>query len=60
MDRGHEITVITCRGCGRKVEHVNAGNTFVGCQNRLRCTACGHRGADILRVFSQNPAPKKP
>jgi hypothetical protein len=28
-----------------------------GCQPRLRCTACGHRGADIQFVWTQGKLP---
>lgn len=48
---GIDVTHITCRGCGRKVERPEIGNELVGCHERMRCRACGHRGADLLRVW---------
>ena len=53
--KGHEYTLITCRACGRSVRRIGIGNELVGCQARMRCAVCGSRGADLLRVYSQNP-----
>lgn len=48
---GHEVTHIECRGCHRKVEWAGTGNALVGCHDRMRCKACGHRGADLIGVW---------
>ena len=56
--KGYEYTLIECRGCGRKVERAGIGNELVGCQERLRCAECGHRGADMRRVWHVGPPPR--
>jgi DNA-directed RNA polymerase subunit RPC12/RpoP len=53
------ITVITCRGCGRKVERERHDNSLVGQQARLRCTACGHRGADLIVTWKWAERPEQ-
>ena len=53
--KGHEYTQVSCRGCGRSVKVVGAGNALVGCHDRMKCKACGHRGADLLRVSASAP-----
>lgn len=57
MVEGYERTIITCRHCKREVERINIGNELVGMQDRLKCEACGKRGADLLRVWSQGKPP---
>jgi DNA-directed RNA polymerase subunit RPC12/RpoP len=57
MVDGYEITFITCRACGRKVERAEIGNELVGCHERMRCTGCGHRGADLHRVWHVGKRP---
>jgi DNA-directed RNA polymerase subunit RPC12/RpoP len=59
MVEGQEVWHITCRSCGRVTKKTGVGNELVGKQERMRCRACGHLGADLLRVWSQGPAPKK-
>lgn len=54
---GYEVTHIECRGCGRKVEWPETGNRLVGCHDRMRCKACGHRGADMHRVWHVGKRP---
>ena len=54
---GIELDYVTCRGCRREVVFRDVGNDLVGRHEQLVCTACGHRGADVLRVWSQGPAP---
>lgn len=48
---GYEVMYVKCRHCGRRAEFPDSGNRFVGMQDRLRCSACGERGADLLRVW---------
>ncbi len=50
MPTGYETFFATCRTCGHKAE-LRAGNELVGCQERMRCSSCNHRGADLLRVW---------
>lgn len=57
MVEGHVVWHITCRRCGHKVERIRDDNELVGKQDRLVCIKCGHRGADILRVWTQGKAP---
>jgi DNA-directed RNA polymerase subunit RPC12/RpoP len=57
IQKGHEKMVITCDGCGRKVVRTAIGNALVGRQRQLVCTECGHRGASLLRVYCEGPAP---
>jgi DNA-directed RNA polymerase subunit RPC12/RpoP len=47
---GHEVWVITCRGCKRETERPGTVD-LVGKQDRLRCKECGHRGADLIRLW---------
>lgn len=62
MAEGYEVTLITCRSCGREVERIGIDNELVGCHERMRCTICGARGADLLRVWrvGKRPAPDTP
>jgi hypothetical protein len=62
MVEGHEVWHIKCEGCGRKVERLadpTDPNALVGKQRQLRCDACGHQGAQITRVWTVGPAPKR-
>ncbi len=56
--KGLEIWHVTCRGCRRTVLYRDAGNAPVGQQERMVCAECGHRGADLLRVYHQQPLPE--
>lgn len=59
MVEGRDVWHITCRACGRVTKREGVGNELVGKQNRMVCLACGHRGADLLRVWTQGPPNKK-
>jgi DNA-directed RNA polymerase subunit RPC12/RpoP len=62
MVEGYDVWCITCRGCGRKTERLakpSDPNELVGKQDRMRCRACGHRGANLLRVWTQGKLPKR-
>lgn len=59
MVEGYEVWKITCRGCSRVTERTGIGNSLVGQQDRMRCTSCGHRGADLLRVWVVGKPPKE-
>jgi hypothetical protein len=56
MAEGHDLMQITCRRCKRVLVRV-ASNRLVGQQDRLRCKACGARGADIVRYWHVGPLP---
>jgi rRNA maturation endonuclease Nob1 len=58
MAEGYELWHIRCRGCKREVTR-EGGNELVGRQNSLVCKACGHRGADLIRVWHRGPKPRK-
>lgn len=59
MVEGYEEWTITCRGCGRVKKLTGVGNQLVGKQDRMRCKKCGHRGADLLRVWTVGKPPKQ-
>jgi DNA-directed RNA polymerase subunit RPC12/RpoP len=62
MVEGHEVWHLKCLGCGRTVKHPadpKNPNALVGKQRRLRCSKCGHLGAEITRVWTVGPAPKR-
>jgi DNA-directed RNA polymerase subunit RPC12/RpoP len=62
MVEGHEVWHIKCLSCGRKVERLadpKDSNALVGKQRQLRCEACGKKGAEITRVWTVGPAPKR-
>jgi hypothetical protein len=56
--KGHHYTRIQCRHCGHAVKHYGDGNALVGCHERMRCSVCGKRGADLHRVYTQDPPPR--
>lgn len=61
MVEGYEVWQITCRGCGhksRQLPSLTDPNALVGKQERMRCKVCGHRGADLLRVWTQGRRPR--
>jgi len=53
---GYEVWHIECKGCGRKVER-RGGNELVNQHARMRCSACGHRGASMRRVWHVGEPP---
>jgi DNA-directed RNA polymerase subunit RPC12/RpoP len=62
MVEGHEVWHIRCLACSRKVERLAdpaRPNELVGKQARLRCASCGHRGAEITRIWTVGPPPKR-
>lgn len=57
MPKGIEIWHVRCEGCSRTVLYSGVGNELVGAQQRLVCEVCGHRGAQLRRVWHQGKAP---
>ncbi len=49
---------ITCAKCRRTVTRIG-GNELVGQQDRFKCEACGHRGAELTRVPVRDPLPPR-
>lgn len=58
--KGHEVMHVTCRACGHRRELTGTGNALVGKQAQLRCSRCGNRGADLLRVWHVTGPPREP
>ena len=61
MSLGRTVAHITCEACGRCVmleEHLySVLPTGKELHRRLRCTACGHRGASVSVVWHQGGPP---
>jgi len=47
-----QVAYVTCDNCDRTVLRDPARLPF-GCQSRLRCRACGHRGATLRLVWKK-------
>ena len=55
--KGDPIAEVTCRACNRRVR-MDPNLLPVGCQGKLRCSACGQRGASIRYVWEGGPKPE--